>query len=179
MKTGRPMETPTARYPGSDPAVVVPGPLGAHSWHPMSYSPVTGLVYIPVQDAGFVYKSPDKFEAKKLAANYGVDVVAQPAWSVNRPGPWNGGTLSTAGNLVFEGIASGNFEAYRADTGEKVWSFPAQTGVIAGPIAYTANGEQYVECWPSNWVERPVCRRCPTWFSRNSPPRPRPPAKPR
>jgi quinohemoprotein ethanol dehydrogenase len=52
--------------------------------------------------------------------------------------------LSTAGNLVFEGTASGTFEAYRADTGERMWSFPAQTGVMAGPVAYTANGEQYV-----------------------------------
>jgi quinohemoprotein ethanol dehydrogenase len=52
--------------------------------------------------------------------------------------------LSTAGNLVFEGTAGGSFEAYRADTGEKLWSFSAQTGVMAGPVAYVANGEQYV-----------------------------------
>jgi quinohemoprotein ethanol dehydrogenase len=173
MKTGRPLETALARYPGSDPAPVVPGPLGAHSWQPMSYSPLTGLVYIPVNDVGFKYKSADNFESKKLAANYGVDVVAagmpqdpnikkaildtvkgklvawdplqqKPAWTVERPGPWNGGTLATAGNLVFEGTAAGRFEAYRADTGEKVWSFDAQTGVMAGPVTYTVNGEQYV-----------------------------------
>lgn len=173
MKTGRPIETAIARYPGDDPAPVIPGPLGAHSWQPMSYSPLTGLVYIPVQEAGFKYKSPDRFEPKKLAANYGVDSVAagmpqdpkikklildsvtgrlsawdpvhqKQVWEVTRPGPWNGGILSTAGNLVFEGTASGYFEAYRADTGEKVWSFAAQTGVMAGPVTYTANSEQYV-----------------------------------
>jgi quinohemoprotein ethanol dehydrogenase len=66
------------------------------------------------------------------------------AWVVERPGPWNGGTLSTAGNLVFEGTAGGNFEAYRASTGEKLWSFAAQTGVMAGPVTYTIHGEQYV-----------------------------------
>ena len=66
------------------------------------------------------------------------------AWAVERPGPWNGGTLSTAGNLVFEGTAGGRFEAYRADKGEKLWSFPAQTGVMAGPVTYAINGEQYV-----------------------------------
>ena len=66
------------------------------------------------------------------------------AWGVERPGPWNGGTLATAGNLVFEGTAAGHFEAYRADTGEKVWTFDAQTGVIAGPMTYSVNGEQYV-----------------------------------
>jgi len=173
MKTGRPIETAIARYPGKDPAPVVPGPLGAHSWQPMSYSPLTGLVYIPVNDVGFKYKSVENFKFSKLAGNYGVDVVAagmpqdpkikkaildtvkgklvawdpvrqKQAWAINRPGPWNGGTLSTAGNLVFEGTAGGNFEAYRADTGEKLWSFTAQTGVMAGPVSYTVNGEQYV-----------------------------------
>jgi len=173
MKTGRPIETAIARYPGKDPAPVVPGPLGAHSWQPMSYSPLTGLVYIPVNDLGFKYKSPEHFEFKKLANNYGVDVVAagmpqdpkikkaildtvkgklvawdpvqqKQTWAIERPGPWNGGVLSTAGNLVFEGTAGGSFEAYRADTGEKLWSFSAQTGVMAGPVAYAVNGEQYV-----------------------------------
>jgi len=139
----------------------------------MSYSPQTGLVYIPVQDAGFLYKSPSDFQTKKLAPNYGVDVVAagmpqdpnikrkvlasvagrlsgwdpveqKQVWAVERPGPWNGGVLSTAGNLVFEGTASGNFEAYRADIGKKIWSFAAQTGVMAGPVSYAVNGQQYV-----------------------------------
>jgi quinohemoprotein ethanol dehydrogenase len=173
LKTGRPAETATARYEGADPPPIVPGPVGAHSWQPMSYSPATGLAYIPVNEAGFKYKSPDSFKAKALAPNYGIDVVAagmpqdptikkailrtvkgklvawdpvqqKAAWTVDRPGPWNGGTLATAGNLVFEGTAGGNFEAYRADNGQKLWSFPAQTGVMAGPVAYASGGEQYV-----------------------------------
>lgn len=173
MKTGRPIETALARYPGRNPPPVVPGPLGAHSWQPMSYSPLTGMVYIPVNDVGFEYKSVDNFEEKKLAPNYGIDVVAAgmpqdpkikkaildtvkgklvawdplkqtAVWTIERPGPWNGGVLSTAGNLVFEGTAAGNFEAYRADTGQRLWSFATQTGVMAGPITYSINGEQYV-----------------------------------
>ncbi len=173
MNSGRPIETAIARYPGNNPAPIVPGPLGAHSWQPMSYSPLTGLVYIPVNDVGFMYKSPDQFDQKKLAPNYGIDVVAAgmpqnpkikkaildsvkgklvawdplkqtPAWTVDRPGPWNGGLLSTAGNLVFEGTAGGTFEAYGADTGKPLWSFAAQTGVMAGPVTYSINGEQYV-----------------------------------
>ncbi|HKD01128.1 MAG TPA: PQQ-dependent dehydrogenase, methanol/ethanol family [Terriglobales bacterium] len=172
-RTGRPIETAIARYPGNDPAPVVPGPLGAHSWQPMSYSPLTGLVYIAVNDVGFKYKSDDHFERKNLAANYGVDVVAAGlpqdpkikqailsmvkgslvawdpirqtrAWTIDRIGPWNGGTLATAGNLVFEGTADGHFEAYRADNGRRLWSFDAQAGVMAGPVTYTVNGEQYV-----------------------------------
>jgi mono/diheme cytochrome c family protein len=52
--------------------------------------------------------------------------------------------LSTAGDLVFEGTADGHFEAYRSDTGARLWSFDAQTGVMAGPVTYTVNGEQYI-----------------------------------
>jgi quinohemoprotein ethanol dehydrogenase len=173
LKTGRPIETKAARYAGPESPPVVPGPLGAHSWQPMSYSPQTGLTYIPVNDVGFKFQSADDFEFKNLAANYGVVVVAagmpqdpkikkaimdtikgklvawdpvqqKQAWAVERVGPWNGGVLSTAGNLVFEGTAGGRFEAYRADNGEKLWSFDAQTGVMAGPVTYTVNGEQYV-----------------------------------
>lgn len=173
MKTGHPIESATARYSRVDSPPVVPGPLGAHSWQPMSYSPITGLTYIPVNDVGFNMKSPAQFEFKDSALNFGIDMVAagmpqdakikkaildsvkgqlvawdavqqKQAWAVERPGPWNGGTLATAGNLVFEGTAGGRFEAYRADTGEKIWSFDAQTGVMAGPVTYTANGEQYV-----------------------------------
>ena len=173
MKTGRPIESATARYPQVDAPPIVPGPLGAHSWQPMSYSPLTGLTYIPVNEVGFNYKPEKNFGFKNSAMNFGIDMVAagmpqdpkikkaildsvkgklvawdpvqqKQAWAVERPGPWNGGTLATAGNLVFEGTAAGRFEAYRADTGEKVWSFDAQTGVMAGPVTYTVNGEQYV-----------------------------------
>jgi len=174
IKTGRPVENASARYSrGQNPTPVVPGPLGAHSWQPMSYSPLTGLVYIPIQEAGFLYKSDARFEWKSLATNDGIDFAAagmpqdpkvktailksitgrliawdptqqKQVWSVQRPVPWNGGTLSTAGNLVFEGTADGHFEAYRADTGEKVWSMAVQTSVMAGPVSYEAKGEQYV-----------------------------------
>ena len=73
------------------------------------------------------------------------DPVAQKeAWRAERPGPWNGGVLSTAGNLVFEGTGYGQFEAFRAKTGEKLWSASTESGVTAGPISYSVNGEQYI-----------------------------------
>ena len=52
--------------------------------------------------------------------------------------------LSTAGGLVFEGNAAGTFNAYSADKGEALWSFPAQTGIIAAPMSYAVGGQQYV-----------------------------------
>jgi quinohemoprotein ethanol dehydrogenase len=173
-KTGRPIENVAARYSRQDkPSVIIPGPLGAHSWQPMSYSPLTGLVYIPIQEAGFLYKSDAAFKWKSLATNDGIDFSAagmpqdpkvkmavlksatgrlvawdpvqqKQTWSVLRAVPWNGGALSTAGNLVFEGTADGHFEAYRADNGEKVWSMTVPTAVMAGPISYEVKGEQYV-----------------------------------
>ena len=60
------------------------------------------------------------------------------------PGPWNGGTLATAGNLVLQGTAAGKLVAYRADSGEQLWDFATQTGVVAPPISYELDGEQYV-----------------------------------
>jgi quinohemoprotein ethanol dehydrogenase len=174
LKTGRPMENAAARYEDSGKGTpVAPGPLGGHSWHSISYSPMTGLVYVPVQDAGFFYKSDEHFQEKKLAFNTATDFVAagmpqkpevkkaildsikghlsawdpvqqKEVWRVERTSPVNGGVLSTAGNLVFEGTAQGNLEAYRADSGQKLWSADTQSGVVAAPIAYTVSGEQYV-----------------------------------
>jgi quinohemoprotein ethanol dehydrogenase len=174
LQTGRPVENPSAQYDKTDkPAIVLPGPLGAHSWQPMSFSPATGWVYIPVQDAPFVYKTDDNFESKSLANNDAVDFVAaempqnpmiktailstikgrlsawdpvqqKEIWHADRLGPWNGGVLSTTGNLVFQGTGEGQFEAFRATTGEKLWSASAESGMTAAPIAYEVNGEEYI-----------------------------------
>jgi quinohemoprotein ethanol dehydrogenase len=174
LATGRPIESPEAQYEGSDKtSVVSPGPGGAHSWQPASFNPDTGLVYFPVLEAGFAYKSKESFSHKALAFNTGTDSVAagmpqdpnikkailgsikghltawdpvrqMEVWRADRPGPWNGGALSTAGNLVFEGTGYGQFEAFRANTGEKLWSASTQSGITAGPISYTVNGEQYI-----------------------------------
>jgi hypothetical protein len=70
--------------------------------------------------------------------------LAKEAWRIDLKGPWNGGVLSTAGNLLFQGNASGEFAAYRADSGERLWSLPTQTGVMAGPMTYEVGGVQYV-----------------------------------
>jgi alcohol dehydrogenase (cytochrome c)/quinohemoprotein ethanol dehydrogenase len=94
-----------------------------------------------------------------LAATTGAlvawDPVAQKAaWTVPYKSPWNGGTLATAGNLVFQGDAEGNFNAYSADGGKKLWSTPVQTGAMAAPMTYSIDGEQYVAIlvgWGGVW----------------------------
>ncbi|MCB2087305.1 MAG: PQQ-dependent dehydrogenase, methanol/ethanol family [Sphingomonadaceae bacterium] len=183
-KTGKPQINPEARYEQTGkPWIGMPGAGGAHSWQPMSFSPVTGLVYIPANLAAFPYMAAEGWEESDIGFQTGVDLssVAMPAdeavrkaamdattgaliawdpvkqearWTVPFKGPWNGGTLATAGNLVFQGDANGNFNAFSADAGKKLWSFPAQTGVIAAPMTYSINGEQYVAVlagWGGVW----------------------------
>ncbi len=184
-KTGRPREVPAAFWDKTGmPFVSVPGAGGAHSWQPMAFSPKTGLVYIPVNEAAFPYAAPDEpWKPSPIGFNTATDggKVAMPAdnaarraaleattgalvawdpvaqkvaWKHQYKGPWNGGTLATAGNLVFQGTAAGTFNAYSADKGSLLWSAPVQTGIIAAPIAYSVDGEQYVAVmagWGGVW----------------------------
>jgi alcohol dehydrogenase (cytochrome c)/quinohemoprotein ethanol dehydrogenase len=71
-------------------------------------------------------------------------VAQKEVWRVPHLGPWNGGVLTTAGNLVLQGSAAGRFNAYRADNGTPLWSVEAQTAVMGGPMSYAVNGEQYI-----------------------------------
>ena len=71
-------------------------------------------------------------------------VANKPRWTVKYPTPWNGGTMTTAGNLVFQGTALGEFRAYAADTGKQLFAYPVNTGVMAGAATYQVNGVQYV-----------------------------------
>jgi len=176
-KTGRPKEKPEARYSTTGKAArVVPGPLGAHNWQPMSYSPATGLVYIPALDGGTTYvpadpktfairpsvfwnnglnsigaSLPDDEAIRKAirASSKGRLIAWDPiqrkaAWTAEFPILWNGGVLSTAGGLVFQGNGTGRFVAYDAANGKPLWEFYAQTGIVAAPVTYEVAGEQYV-----------------------------------
>jgi quinohemoprotein ethanol dehydrogenase len=172
METGRPVEVPGARYENK-PMLITPSYLGGHNWHPMSYNPQTGLVYIPVLDFPANYGQPENFKYRPSSSNLGTDGIVgslpddqaeraaygaavkgrllawdprsnSEAWRVEHKGTWNGGTLSTAGDLVFQGTADGMFAAFRAASGERLWDFPAQTGIVAPAMTYEIDGEQYV-----------------------------------
>jgi len=172
LATGRPVEKDDARYE-LNPQLTFPGPSGGHNWHPMSFSPDTGLVYIPAQEIPLIYGTDPDFKYAPGLSNFGLDLTLVPApedpavlepllqmlkgrilawdpvkqqaaFTVEHAGPWNGGLLSTAGNLLFQSTPKGEFAAYRADTGERLWSFDLQTGAVAAPIAYQVDGEQYI-----------------------------------
>ncbi|WP_227272202.1 PQQ-dependent dehydrogenase, methanol/ethanol family [Roseobacter weihaiensis] len=168
---GRPIENPAARSK-DEPFETVPSAYGAHNWHPMSFNPNTGLVYIPAQgvplvqstDPGWSLNSHQPMSTMSgLGWNLGYlfNVVApeatpfghllawdpvnqREAWRAEYVSPWNGGTLTTAGNLVFQGTADGRFIAYNAATGETLWQTPVTSGVVAAPMTWERDGTQYV-----------------------------------
>ncbi|HYC00753.1 MAG TPA: PQQ-dependent dehydrogenase, methanol/ethanol family [Candidatus Limnocylindrales bacterium] len=162
--TGRPVEAKGADFK-DELAMLKPTPFGGHNWQPMSYSPKTGLVYLPAQEILGVYRIEKGFEYRPGRWNTGTDfnvysmltpelvsghllawdpVKQKEAWRHPYAMPWNGGTLSTAGNLVFQGTADGRFIAFDATTGKELWEARTATGVGAGPITYEVDGKQYV-----------------------------------
>ena len=171
--TGRPIETPQARY-GDAVSVVSPSPVGGHNWQPMSFNPETGLVYIPVQGNSFSYAVEAGFEFTPGTWNRGIatgdlsrlprfpeaaygagtgpalagagallawdPVLGRARWQIDYDTHSNGGTLTTAGNLVFHGTASGELRAYRADDGELLWAADLGPGILAPPVTYLVDG---------------------------------------
>jgi len=130
------------------------------------------LVYIPAQEEGFAFESDKNFKRTTVGNNMAIDLAKVTAgkgaafkdalkgekgfllawdpvqqkevWRVQYLGPWDSGIMTTAGNLVFQGNATHEFGAYRADNGAKLWSSPVQTAVLAGSMTYEVDGEQYV-----------------------------------
>ncbi|MGE4410832.1 MAG: PQQ-dependent dehydrogenase, methanol/ethanol family [Sphingobium sp.] len=196
LETGRPIENPDARYPDGKPFLMFPFPYGAHGVQAMSHSLQTGLTYIPVMEGGRWHVDPANIAQWKMnpgmMINAGLgavppDLKTPPAkgkiiawdpvtqkevWSQPEPDMFGGGILSTGGNLVFQGQVSGEFVAYTADKGAKIWAFDAQNGILGAPISYTVDGKQYVtviasfrSSYPSNpkWDYRQQRRRVLTF----------------
>jgi len=172
MKTGRPRVKPEARFPVGKPWNLEPGVQGAHGWQANAYSPQTGLLYFPTQEAYFPMVADKSFTPNPVGYNLGLDFTAPFTYYKDHPkdkagftaylqawdpvtgkqvwkgesnqGP-TGGALATATGLVFQGGGSADeVRAYDARTGEKLWSFKTQTGVVAPPISFELDGQQYV-----------------------------------
>ncbi len=159
--TGRPVENSNIRYETGE-SIIYPFSSGAHSFMRMAYSPQTGLVYVPIMQAATRFRRgqpiPDNVFIGGLNISEHVgepgdnkgtlvawDPVAQKArWTVQHDFIWNGGTLATAGGLVFQGTADGSFSVYDATNGTRLWRFDANMGIIASPTTYSVGGKQYV-----------------------------------
>ena len=168
---GRPIEVESARS-RTEPWETIPSAYGAHNWHPMSFNPATGLVYIPAQGVPIALQHDEEWSFNEhlpgrahsnLGWNLGYllntiapeatpfgnllawdPVTQKEVWRMEHLSPWNGGTLTTAGGLVFQGTADGRFAAYDAATGVQVWETPVGSGVVAAPATYEIDGEQYL-----------------------------------
>lgn len=169
-KKGRPIETSETRP--DRPFDSIPGPFGGHDWQSMSYNPELRLAYIPAQhipiglapDPRWERNAPRSEEPHSgIGWNLGMKVNSPPPkslpygrlvawdpvsqaqiWKQDYPAPWNGGTLTTAGNLVFQGTADGRIIAFDAKSGAKLWQSSIGQGAIAAPVTYMIDGKQYV-----------------------------------
>jgi quinohemoprotein ethanol dehydrogenase len=172
--TGRPVENPAARFPNDEEFTVYPSAMGAHSVEAMAYNPRSGLAYLNALDWGMPYVDPAG-DLKKwrfagdgtMSTGIGVTKSGLPApgnsllawdpakqrvaWNIPLAGMKNGGTMTTAGNLVFQGTTGVELVAYTADTGKRLWAFDAGNGVQAQAITYEVGGTQYVSVI-SGWV---------------------------
>ncbi|MEC3769270.1 MULTISPECIES: PQQ-dependent methanol/ethanol family dehydrogenase [Cupriavidus] len=171
LKSGRPNYVAEGR-PG-DPAAAngekkgksvfaAPGFLGGKNQQPMAYSPQTGLFYVPANEWGMdIWNEPISY--KKGAAFLGAGFTIQPlnedyigslrainpktgkiVWEVKNGAPLWGGAMTTAGGLVFWGTPEGYLKAADAKTGKELWQFQTGSGVVAPPVTWEENGEQFV-----------------------------------
>ncbi|MCP5144015.1 MAG: PQQ-dependent dehydrogenase, methanol/ethanol family [Gammaproteobacteria bacterium] len=173
LETGRPIEVPAARFKDGTTFNLAPGVQGGHGWHKNSFNPETGLLYIATQRAYYAMQADPNYMRNVGGANTGLafaagfnyyrdhpdaprefvgyvvawdPVAGKEVWrSEEHDGP-TGSTLATGGGLVFSGGGNNTneFRAYDATTGQKLWSFDTQTGMVAGPITYELDGKQYV-----------------------------------
>lgn len=172
-EAGRPIPVAEARY-GDVPFLQYPGPLGGHNWHPMAFNPELDLAYIPAQEIPLMYQNDSRFLSDPAVWNTGMDFSAgtpvvppqevfdflraglkgrllawdpktqEVRWSKEHTNAWNGGVLTTAGGLVFQGQLEGQFSAYDAATGDVKWSYDLKSGAASGPATYEIDGQQFV-----------------------------------
>lgn len=184
MKTGRPDVNPEA-YLTEKPHLMSPSWMAAHSWNPMSYSPLTHLAYFPAQEEWAVVSrvAEKDFHFVPFRSNTGYSYTSYPelrkelqaiadsrekgyllAWDpihqkeafrIPYPYPGSGGVLTTAGNLLVQGTINKTMAVYTADTGRKLWEQPVESVASAAPITYEVGGEQYIAV-NVGWDGQPV-----------------------
>ncbi len=142
---------------------ICPASPGAKDWQPTSFSPRTGLVYIPHQnlcmdfegvEANYIAGTPFVGANVRMYAGPGGHrgevtawdpVAGKAVWKVKEKFPVWSGTVVTAGDIVFYGTMDGWFKALHARTGQELWKFKVGSGIIGQPVTYTApDGKQYV-----------------------------------
>ena len=169
MATGRPVWTDITKGALEGKRVqVFPSLVGGKNWHPMSYSPVSKLIYVNTMAFGWDYDLAPVADVSNLKPGqpaYGVKrplvflytdpngrgylraidpLTGQSKWATPFKTPNFAGTLVTASNLVFTGRLTGEFMAVDAENGKTLWEFQTSSGIIGQPITWEQNGKQYV-----------------------------------
>jgi len=162
---GRPMLDPAVK-PTKEGTLVYPGNQGGTNWYNPSFSPATGLFYIPTwENSSSTYvkgEQPPEFHDGQSFTGlfprggattddvYGAIVAMDPntgdkKWSfrLSSPSP-EGGVLTTASNVLFAGGSNGQFVALDARDGKLLWETNLGPSVSAGPMSYQVGGKQYV-----------------------------------
>jgi len=170
---GKPIINQDAYYDQKKTVVIYPGGGGAHNWSPMSYNPNAGLVYLPYSAGSYTFTAAEAPNPQAGGGAHGVGgrgaterVTPMPIWGpdnvgrgglqardpktntikwvkTGRGGATGGGTMTTAGNLLFQ-VAGNTLYAYKADTGDELLALPFNLGGGAPPITYMVDGTQYV-----------------------------------
>jgi lanthanide-dependent methanol dehydrogenase len=178
LKTGQ-LQHVAAMIPktGQEIRNICPMAPGAKDWQPSSFSPKTGLLYVPHEnmcmdeeglEANYIagtpyvgvsvryYPGPGGNEGELMAWD---PIAGKKVWTITDKYPMWSGTLATAGNLVFFGTLDGWFKAADARDGKVLWQFKTGSGIIGQPITYRgADGKQYVAIlsgvggWPGSIV---------------------------
>lgn len=162
LETGRPVLTEVYHQAVSGEEYNLwPGPYGGKNWSPMSYSPDSNTVFINTNRYGATmkaiepeYRAGTFYLAIELAWDYPEDhrgelraidpMTGDLKWSSPTDIPRYSGVMSTGGNLVFTGSLTGEFEAFNAETGDKLWEFNTGSGIIGQPMTWEMDGKQYV-----------------------------------
>ncbi len=160
LETGKPIYSSQGEYwnlAEGEESLIWTNTWGARNWTPMAFHAGHALAYIPVIDVPGK-RSGGNGESEAIVMLTEVDgkphapgklVAMDPTngrirWSVDRALPFNGGLLATGGDLIFQGTASGNFEAFAAETGELLWSVQTGSAINAAPVSYSLGGIQYI-----------------------------------
>jgi alcohol dehydrogenase (cytochrome c) len=166
LETGRPIETEVAAKARAGEKVVVwPSILGGKNWEPMSFDPKTGLAYANTLNFGGHYKAiPVEYKAGDWYLGMDLSdlwewppgseprgylkaidpLTGKAKWQAPSELPRFSGVLSTAGGVVFSGQLTGEFEAFDADTGKRLWHFQTGSGIEGQPVTWEQDGVQYV-----------------------------------
>ncbi|HEX2138381.1 MAG TPA: PQQ-dependent dehydrogenase, methanol/ethanol family [Woeseiaceae bacterium] len=143
-----------------------PGPAGGKEWNHAAYSPRTGWLYAPVIESCATFTLvPGEFRESMPYWGGTVDVRGHPQrgalkafdpatgeemWSWANDQPMVASVLATAGDLVFSGEPTGEFNAWDARTGELLWQHQTGSGIHSNPVSYGVEGRQYIAV-PSGW----------------------------